>query len=137
MNVIVGAANNGMMPVASKTEDVLFVIGHPSLGTEYFLPANAYRDIVTHQPMRPEMKYLLLSDRIPVEEIWNSSKELPTAIDYYLRHIMQYPYDNDALVSLGDLGIWVGTILWSFGLVSLFATATRFHYLKRSNKLIL
>ena len=110
-NKLVIYTNGGKMPVAMQKEDVLFVIGEPELGVEYFLTAHfleAWRP--RHQPLTRDMKFRILADRIPASLGFAHYSKPPSWYRQALI-IVGIPVGDDAIVSIGDLLIWMGFVV--------------------------
>ncbi len=118
-NEMVAEANGGRRPVATQTEDVLFVIGSPKLGVDHFPPEKLLAESRKYQPMKSGVKYALLADRIPRQKISPDGAD-PHSIPWRYLEEIGVPPHHDEIMSLGDLVGAFGRPMKNFGGLYLF-----------------
>jgi hypothetical protein len=109
-NTVVIIANGGKMPVATQTEDILFVIGPAEFGVKRFPTDDYFRIDSVHKPLTESTKFQILADRIPISFRFIPVKVLPTPC-YTLLEAWKISAGKDAIASIGDLLMWSGVLL--------------------------
>lgn len=107
-NLMVVDANDGKMPVAMRSEDVLFTIGAPTYGVTDFPSAQSLGE--RHQPLTEQSKLRVLADRIPIAFTFIPQEGLPRWCYDTLARFKIYPNEG-GIASIGDLLIWLGMLV--------------------------
>lgn len=107
-NKLVMWVNDGKMPVATQSGDVLFVLGATRFGVTDFPTHNDFDD--RHEALTEHTRLRILADRIPVSLVFLGKGKMPHLVERLL-HATPLPVGQEVIASFGDLFLWVGFLL--------------------------